>query len=160
MDENYLEAETEWLNEFIEDFIEQEMESTNSSDDLQPWEIDLSKIANVPIFMIASTADSLCQPDDVQQLLERVRRDDMTVALTSIEGASHSDMLSGKNLEHIERYVIPALMKYTKKPENIIKRAFSTNKTEGETTNDQSWFQMTVEAVAWTLGEEFIDYIF
>ena len=44
----------------------------------------MSKIANVPIVMIAGTEDSLCSVDDTNELLQRINREDNEVSLTHV----------------------------------------------------------------------------
>ena len=68
--------------------------------------------------MISGSSDSFCgQVKDTNELLKRLTRDDNIVALIHIDGATHFDLISGKDLTHIDRFVIPSLVKYTKKPE-------------------------------------------
>ena len=57
---------------------------SNDESDKSNYELDLSKIANVPIVMIAGTEDSLCSVDDTNELLQRINREDNEVSLTHV----------------------------------------------------------------------------
>jgi len=65
----------------------------------------------VPIVLIAATEDSLCTKQDTETLYEILREANSDVKLSFIEGLGHSDIIRGKNLDHIAKIVLPTLLK-------------------------------------------------
>ena len=72
-------------------------------------ELDLTKVPNIPIYMIAGLKDSVCTQQDINNLYAQIQGDGDNVTLVNIEDATHANLIYGPNLSHINDHVLPIL---------------------------------------------------
>ena len=78
----------------------------------ETMEIDLSRITNTKVRMIAGTKDSLCTIDDTKSLYQTLKEGyNNDISLTFVEGLCHADLVRGRDIPHFKEIVIPTLLK-------------------------------------------------
>ena len=138
--------EGEWLSEVFPEAIKQairikEMQDEQSKEQTTGFELDLSNIAKIPIVMIAGTKDSICSIKDTNTLLLQTQKNNKEVTLTHIKGASHQDLVGGKDLSHFKNLLIPSLLKHIRIREQMTEQP---DQATIQNSVETSWFEKTI----------------
>ena len=126
--------EAEWLEQVLPDAIDhileegqdlQHQEGKTSSKDVkikpENLELDISKIANVELVMIAGSEDSLCTPEDNMLLYKKIKETtEVPITLTYLQGLGHQDLIRGEDMSHFSELVLPAILKQTRTDVRVV----------------------------------------